>query len=82
LIFNKLSLSVFSLLIALITNLPPGFKNSKAFTTGFQAGVVSMIQSISSGGVVEVSPTQSAPNEMASSRDFSFLAKTKTLEEG
>ena len=59
---SSASLSRSSLRMALITSRPPGRRLASAATTGFQAGVVSMMAWRSCGARSDVSPAQSAPS--------------------
>jgi hypothetical protein len=54
--------------MALMTSLPPLARFFRASTTGFQAGVVSMMASSFSGTASSVWPAQTAPSPLANSR--------------
>ncbi len=68
--------------MAFITSRPPGLRFFSASTTGFQTGVVSIIESRDSGAESVVSPAHDAPSSSANALSVSLLAKTNTLFSG
>jgi len=79
---KRTDLSFSSFLIALMIRRPPALRFFSDSTTGFHAGVVSIIAANFSGDSSSVLPAQSAPSDNANACSSLFLAKTKTLEDG